>query len=249
MDRQLVIAYLGMKARMRSLEVVANNLANASTTGFKAEIDFQQLVEGKNRLLLAEQPAGQVSTAQDPESSVLGVVSGTTIKMMPGVFRQTGRSLDVALAGEGFLVVQTARGQRYTRAGNLTRNQDGQLVTQDGSLVVGEAGPITLPAGEITIGEDGTLSVQGKNVGRLKVARFSHPGTELVPEGGTFFATREGVAPQEDNQTRFRQGVLEMSNVDPMQEMVTLIQLQREFESLQRGLKQKLAGEDQIGKI
>ena len=244
MDRQLVIAYLGMKARMRSLDVVANNLANASTTGFKAEIDFQQLIEGKDRLQLVGQPAGQES-----EDSVMGVVSGTATKMLPGVFRQTGRSLDVALVGEGFLVVQTTRGQRYTRAGNLTRNRDGQLVTQDGSLVVGEAGPITLPAGDVTIGEDGSISGQGKTVGRLKVVRFSHPGTELVREGGMLFATAEGLAPQEDHQTQLRQGVLEMSNVDPMREMVTLIQLQREFESLQRSLKLKLAGEDEIGKI
>lgn len=249
MDRQLVIAYLGMKARMRSLDVVANNLANASTTGFKAEIDFQQLIGGKDRLLLPGQSAGQVSPTPEAESSVLGVMSGTVLKMLPGAYRQTGRPLDVALVGDGFFVVQTARGQRYTRAGNLTRNRDGQLVTQDGSLVVGEAGPITIPTGELTIGEDGTISVQGKPAGRLKVVRFSHPGTELVPEGGTFFATAEGVTPQADNQTQFRQGVLEMSNVDPMREMVTLIQLQREFESLQRGLKLKLAGEDQIGKI
>lgn len=249
MDRQLVIAYLGMKARMRSLDVVANNLANASTTGFKAEMDFQQLIEGKDRLQLAGQSVGQVSPTPESESGVLGVVSGTATKMLPGAYRQTGRSLDVALVGEGFLVVQTARGQRYTRAGNLTRNQDGQLVTQDGSLVVGEAGPITLPAGDVTIGEDGIISGPGKTVGRLKVVRFSHPGTGLVKEGGTLFTTAEGVKPQEDNQTRFRQGVLEMSNVDPMRELVTLIQLQREFESLQRGLKQKLAGEDQIGKI
>lgn len=244
MDRQLVIAYLGMKARMRSLDVVANNLANASTTGFKAEIDFQQLIEGKDRLQLVGQPAGQES-----EESVLGTVSGTATKMLPGAYRQTGRSLDVALVGAGFLVVQTTRGQRYTRAGNLTRNRDGQLVTQDGSLVVGEAGPITLPAGEVTIGADGSIAGQGKTVGRLKVVRFSHPGTELVQEGGTLFATAEGRAPQEDRQTQFRQGVLEMSNVDPLRELVTLIQLQREFEALQRSVKLKLTGEDQIGKI
>jgi flagellar basal-body rod protein FlgF len=249
MDRQLLITYLGMKARMRSLETVANNLANASTTGFKAEIDYQQSLEEGDPVLGQGQPTQPKFTVSEGAPGVFGVLSGTAMKTLPGALRETGRLLDVALEGSGYLVIQTPRGWRYTRAGNFTLNRERQLVTQDGSLVVGEQGAITIPAGEVAIGTDGTLSVAGKNIGRLKVVQFANPGTELVKEGGTFFTTVEGAQPLEDRQTQVRQGMLEMSNVDPMQELVTLIQLQREFESLQRGMKLKLAGEDEIGKI
>jgi flagellar basal-body rod protein FlgF len=248
-DRDLIIRYLGMKARMRSLEVVANNLANASTTGFKAEIDYQNSVEGNDPASAGSRPAGRGSPDREPGGGLPGVVSGTATNHAPGQFRETGNPLNVGLVGGGFLVVMTPRGERYTRAGRLILNRDGQLVTPDGSLVVGERGPVTVPPGEIVIAEDGTLAVQGRKADRLKVVRFRSPGAELVKEGGTLFAAAEGVRPLEDSQTRFRQGVLETSNVDPIREMVTLIQLQREFEALQRGMKLKLAGEDEIGKI
>lgn len=249
MDRLLIVSYLGMKARMRSLEVVANNVANASTTGFKAELTHQQSVEEKAVAETEGQPPEQAAIARRAGSGILGVLSGTATNYTPGGLRETGNPLDIGLIGKGFLVVMTPRGERYTRAGNLALNRDGQLVTPDGDLVVGEKGPVTVPRGEVVIGEDGTIAVQGKQTDRLKVVRFPNSGTELMKEGSTLFAAAEGVRPLEDNQTRFRQGYLETSNVDPIAEAVMLIQIQREFEALQRVMKLKLAGEDEIGKI
>ena len=249
MDRLLIVTYLGMKARMRSLEVVANNVANASTTGFKQELTYQQAVEGNNPVAQEKAPAGSATPDREQRGVVLGVLSGTATNYSPGPLRETGNPLDIGLSGEGLLVVMTPRGERYTRAGNLTLNQDGQLVTPEGDLVVGEKGPITVPRGEIVIGEDGTISALGKPIDRLKVVRFPNAGTELMKEGNSLFVAAEGVRPLEDNQTRFRQGYVEASNVDPIAEAVMLIQIQREFDSLQRVMKLKLAGEDDIGKI
>lgn len=249
MDRLLIVTYLGMKARMRSLEVTANNVANASTTGFKAELTYQQSVEEKDAAATEGQPLEQAATARRAGSGILGVLSGTAINNAPGQLRETGNPLDIGLSGEGFLVIMTPRGERYTRAGNLTLNQDGQLVTPDGHLVVGERGPVTIPRGEVVIGEGGAITVQGKPIDRLKVVRFASPGTELMKEGSTLFMAAEGTRPLEDNRTRFKQGYVETSNVDPIAEAVMLIQIQREFESLQRVMSMKLAGEDEIGKI
>lgn len=250
MDRQLIISYLGMKARMRSLEVVADNVANASTDGFRAELIYQQSLEGSPPVAPDGQPAGQPSHVRGAAvGGVMGVSVGTAVNHAPGPLRESGSPLSVGLVGEGFLVVMTPRGERYTRAGSLTLNRDGQLVTPDGHLVVGVGGPVTVPPGEPVIAEDGTITVQGRSAGRLKVVRFHSPGGELIKDGGTLFAAVAGARPLEDNRTRLRQGVLEASNVDPIREMVTLIQLQREFEALQRGMRLKLAGEDLIGKL
>jgi flagellar basal body rod protein FlgG len=154
----------------------------------------------------------------------------------PGGINQTGRSLDVALAGDGFLTVQTARGERYTRNGSLSLDSSGQLITGAGDLVVGTAGPITVPPGEVSIGEDGTLSVNGRSIDRLKVVRFDDPHSALLKEGGSLFASTGTQPPAEAVDTRVMQGSLESSNVNTVTEMVAMLQQQREFDSLQRSV-------------
>src|SRR4029077_18222581 len=98
----------------------------------------------------------------------VGVVTAQATDFSTGSIRETSRSLDVSLDGDGFLVVQTARGERYTRQGSFTLDNSGQLVTQGGDLVVGDGGPITIPPGEVSIGDDGTVTSDGKVAGRLK---------------------------------------------------------------------------------
>jgi flagellar basal body rod protein FlgG len=154
----------------------------------------------------------------------------------PGAINQTGRALDVALAGGGFLTVQTARGERYTRNGSLSLDSSGQLITGGGDLVVGTSGPITVPPGEVSIGEDGTLSVNGRSIDRLKVVRFDDPRSALTKEGGSLFAATGTQQPVESVDTRVIQGSLESSNVNTVTEMVAMLQQQREFDSLQRSI-------------
>jgi flagellar basal-body rod protein FlgF len=254
MNYGLYAAYLGMRARQRQLEVIANNLANASTTGFKADhLHFRSIEAAElgtshavSQINISaasnDAPAANQSALDaDParaglENRGLGVVTGGLTDYSPGVIQQTGRPLDVALGGEGFLVVQTPRGERYTRAGALAVDNTGQLVTQQGDLVVGQGGPITLPRGEVAIGEDGTISVEGRAAGRLKIVRFTDPRAMLLKEGHSLFAAREGAQPLEATQTRVMQGTLEISNVNSVSELAAMMQTAREFDSLQRSI-------------
>jgi flagellar basal body rod protein FlgG len=171
-----------------------------------------------------------------PLKKVFGVLASGMMDLSPGSIRDTGRGLDVALAGNGFLAVQTPRGERYTRAGGLTLDATGQLVTQSGHLVIGQGGAITLPPGEVAIGEDGTISVKGQIAGSLKIVRFNDPRTALAKEGETLFAPTGTERARQDTQTRVVGGALEMSNVNPIGEMAAMMQNSREFDSLERAI-------------
>lgn len=250
MNQGLYTAYLGMRARQQALDTIADNIANASTTGFKAgalayrSIEEGETFSGGGAEASAPQPAAQNAPAQalsDGATSsgrprALGVVAGSSVDHGAGALRQTGAPLDLALSGEGYFVVQTARGERYTRAGSFTLNADGQLVTQTGDLVVGEGGPLTLPPGEVMVGEDGSVSVAGREAGRLRVARFEHPAAALLKEGANLFAPTGAERPLEANGARVIQGTLESSNVNPVAELSAMIEASREFDSLQRSI-------------
>lgn len=243
MNNGLYSAFLGMRARQRTLESQANNIANALTGGFKAERLLYSTVEASNKGSTSRQNvvAGAMTTGQTDFSA--------------GPINQTGRSLDLAIEGDAFLQIQTERGVRYTRAGNLSLDASGQLVTKNNDLVVGEKGAITVPAGgEITIGADGTLAVDGERFERLKLVRFENPVTALVKEGATLFAETGSEPPLEATNSRIYQGALESSNINSINEMVAMMNNTREFDSLQKSvsllmndLGRKIAGE--IGKL
>jgi flagellar basal-body rod protein FlgF len=182
----------------------------------------------------------------------LGIVTSGVLDFSPGSLRDTGRPLDLALDGDGFLEVQTPRGVRYTRAGSLTLNADGQLVTRNGDLIVGQGGPLTARPGELTIGADGTISSNGQVAGQLKLVRFTNPRAALKQEGEALFVATGAERPQEAPQTRVVQGALEMSNVDVVSEMAAMMQNSRDFDALQNSITlmmsaRKLAAE--IGRI
>lgn len=244
MDYGLYTAFLGMRSRQRTLDAQANNIANASTTGFKAERLLYSAVEAQKR------------GTGDRQELVAGVKTTGATDFSAGSIRETGRSLDVAIDGDAFLQIETPRGTRYTRAGNLTLDANGQLVTHNGDLVVGTRGAITVPpaGGEISIGEDGTLSVGKNSFDKLKLVRFNNPTAALTKEGNSLFMTTGAETPLENVNSRVQQGALESSNINTVSEMVAMINNNREFESLQKSMSllmndlgRKIAGE--IGKI
>ncbi len=240
MNTGLYSAFLGMRARQQTLDTIANNIANASTGGFKANRLFHHSIEVSEAALLRAQTTGTAGATgtEDSGNRVFGILSGGVTDFATGSFRETGRPLDVALDGAGFLVVQTPRGERYTRAGAFTLNAARQLVTQQGDLVVGEAGPIAVPPGKsnLGIGADGSVSADGQVIGKLRVVRFDNPGTALEKEGETMFMLKDNAPAQEAFGTRVLQGTLEMSNVNVVSEMATMMQNSREFDSLQRSV-------------
>lgn len=244
MNYALYTAFLGMRSRQRTLDAQANNIANASTTGYKAERLLYRSVEAQ----------AENKTESNKQLLAAGVLTESSEDFSPGAVRETGRSLDIALDGDAFLAIQTPRGTRYARAGNLTLDSAGQLVTHNGDLVVGESGAITIPPGNISIGEDGTIASGGQTIDRLKLVRFNNPTAALIKEGDSLYAETGKEKPQEAVNTRVLQGALEQSNINPISEMVAMMQNSREFDSLQKAvstmmndLGRKVSGE--IGKI
>lgn len=243
MNYGLYTIFLGMRSRQNTLEAQANNIANASTVGFKAE-----------RLLYSTFEAEKKGSS-DKQNLVAGVLTSGSADFSEGTIQQTGRTLDVAIDGDAFLQIQTPRGVRFTRAGNLSLNANGQLVTKNGDLVIGEKGAITLPQnGEISIGEDGSLAVGGQIFDKLKLVRFNNPTTALTKEGNSLFLVTGTEQPQNNLNSKIEQGALEGSNINSITEMVAMINNNREFESLQKSLSmtmndigRKISGE--IGKI
>jgi flagellar basal-body rod protein FlgF len=232
-----------MRARQRTLETQANNIANAMTTGFKAARLNYSTIEADLK--------GESSM----QNLVAGAMTSGATDYSAGAINQTGRNLDIAIEGDGFLQIQTPRGTRYTRAGNLTTDSAGQLVTKNGDLVVGAKGAITVPkGGELSIGADGVLSVKGQSFEKLKVVRFENPAIALQKEGDSLFVETGSETAQEATNSIVHQGALEGSNINSITEMVSMINNNREFESIQKSvslimndLGRKIAGE--IGKI
>jgi flagellar basal-body rod protein FlgF len=243
MNYGLYSIFLGMRSRQNTLEAQANNIANASTVGFKAE-----------RLIYDSVEAQKKGTG-DKQNLVVGVSTTSGIDFTAGSIQQTGRSLDVAIDGDAFLQIQTPRGTRFTRAGNLTLSASGQLVTKNGDLVVGENGTITVPKdGELSIGQDGALAVAGQTFDKLKLVRFNTPAAALSKEGDSLFLATGTEQPQENVSSKVVQGALENSNINSISEMVAMINNNREFDSLQKSVSllmndigRKISGE--IGKM
>jgi len=214
-----------MRARQRTLEVQANNIANASTNGFKAEQLTYTTIDADKK------------SYTDHQNTVVGVMTSSSTDYTSGTLRETGSPLDVSIRGDAFIKIQTERGTRYTRAGSFTTDASGQLMTKNGDLVVGDKGPITLPRDTpVTIGADGTISAIGEKIDKLSITRFDKPIEALRKEGDALFIATGVEEPKDAPDSSVLQGTLESSNVSAMKEMVSMINNTREFESLQRSI-------------
>lgn len=241
MFRSLHIAATGMAAQETQLEGVANNIANANTTGFKRQrIEFQDLLYQTVR-----GPGTRTSeSTRSPTGIQLGSgvrVAGTSRSFSQGTILVTSNPLDVAIEGSGFFVVQQPDGTpAYTRAGALQKDAQGQLVTPEGYLL---DPPIIIPAEaqSVTIGADGTISamVGGQttpaDVGQLTIATFINPaglqamGKNLFIQSSASGEPQVG-APGSDGRGALLQGALEHGNVDVVEEMIGMISAQRAYE-------------------
>jgi flagellar basal-body rod protein FlgF/flagellar basal-body rod protein FlgG len=230
MDSGFYSAFAGLAARMQSLEVVANNLANVNTAGYKAQKEFYSAFDAS----LNGQPLTQVNQAIND----YGIVGGAQVDLTAGSLDPTGNDTDLAIDGPGFFAVQTKTGVRYTRNGNFSLNSQRQLIDSQGNFVLGIEGttqkPIQLPSGKVNISPDGTVSVDGAIVAQLKIVEFA-ASTPLVPEGNTDFVASTG-AEKPAASSQVRQGMLESSNSNPITSAVALIDVQRNAEMMQRAL-------------
>ncbi len=229
------MAARGMQTRMKNLDIVANNLANSNTTGFKRELPFSTMLD----------QFGNVTIKQNTDFNQGEVV-------------QTSNPLDLAISGKGYFVVQTDRGKELTRDGGFKINNDGYLVNGNGDEVLGNNGPIYLNTlnsdkkNQITISNKGEISLGKDVVDTLLVAQMNDPENAQRTEGVNFSPGPAGYKILSDDNYTIKQGYLEESNVNPIKEMEEMIQLSHEYDSSHKMinyLDKSLDEANQIGKV
>jgi len=238
MQNALLVGLSRQVALARELDVVANNIANLNTAGFKSDgAVFEEYISPTARFDNFLSSDRRVSFVQD---------RATWIDLSQGPLERTGNALDAAINGRGFFAVQTPRGERYTRNGAFQINNNGELVTSEGFRVLGESGPITFQPNDrnITISQDGTISVrEGNNTatesqrGQLRVVSFDQPG-RLQKDGASAFLAPAGMTPQADKLSRIMQGTVEKSNVRSVVEMARMIEVTRSYTQIATMLAQ-----------
>jgi flagellar basal-body rod protein FlgF len=225
MDNISISAASGMRARMESLEMLANNLANVETGGYKADREFYSLYTS----------ADAVNDPQYDGTGTLPVIESHWTDLSPGVLRETGNALDLAIDGEGLFGVQTSAGTRYTRNGGFRVSQAGLLTASDGSPIRGKGGsPIRVASGlPVEVLRDGTVK-QGANVaGQIEISTFAPNALNKV--GTNYFAPVQGAQAKPAN-GQVLQGKLEQSNVGAAEGAVRLVAIMRQFEMLQKAV-------------
>ena len=216
MDNASYTALTRQSGLMNEMQVLANNIANASTTGFRAEeVMFSEHVK-----------------ALGPDSASLSMATANArdTVMTQGSLTQTGGTFDLAIEGDGFFLVETPNGQRLTRAGAFGPNENGDLVTPDGYPVLDAGGaPLFVPqrVGRVGIGSDGTVSAGGQPIGQVGIVMPTDPN-QMVRESGVLFDAQGGFEPAPDG--RMLQGYLEESNVNPILQVSRMIEVQRAYE-------------------
>ena len=230
MDRSLYVAMTGATQMMRAQSEVAHNLANADTVGFKAQMSAFQALPVLGPGL---------------PTRVNGVAQGMGLDLRAGGQIETGRELDIAVQGDGWIAVQAADGsEAYTRAGSLQLTADGLLTDQRGNLVLGDGGPISVPqSSQLNIGADGTVAVvpMGQSpdtiaaVGRIKLVNPAAEQLALGSDGLMHLAG--GGNSGADPAVTIKSGVLESSNVNPSQTLVQMIELSRQYELQVKAIK------------
>ncbi len=229
MENAQLISLSKQIALQRQMDVVANNMANINTNGFKSEsMLFEDYL----------MPKAEDNDFGGQDRDLHYTEDWSTIHdMATGPIEQTGNPLDVALQGDGFLTVQTPQGPRYTRNGALTIDNQGQLVDLNGNPVLGEGGPIKLDSSDtdISITQNGTISSSNGTKGKLAVVEFANPQV-LARQGDNYFS---GPAGTPATQTQVIQGSIEKSNVSGVTTMADMIRVERAYQQLATLMQQQ----------
>lgn len=225
MNNGIYTAFSGMKAQMDALEVVSNNLSNVNSIGFKGDLAFYSCL---NQELNGSQ-------SQSVESAVnRHIQTESVMDLSNGVMMKTGRDLDVAIAGDGFLTVETPRGLRYTRNGSMHLEKGTILSNSDGYPILGISGnPISLGPGNVRINDKGDVTLDGAYVDRLKVVSIEDR-TQLAKEGNSLLAYSSDKEPKISENPGVQAGALEQSNISAVSSIVQMVNILRQFESIQK---------------
>jgi flagellar basal-body rod protein FlgF len=239
MENALLVGLSRQVALTDQLDMVANNIANINTTGYKADNTLF------SQYLMPKASDGEFSGSDRDVSFVTD--RGGWINFAPGAIERTGNPFDVAISGDAYLAVQTPRGVRYTKNGALLANANGQLVTDEGYPVLGDNGPITFQPGDhdVIISPTGIITVRNGSDpadaprGQLQLAAFAQQ-SQLQKDGSGMFYPPAGVAPIAPPQgTRLVQGAIEKSNVNAVAEMTRMIQITQSYTDIANVLQQQ----------
>ena len=222
MDTLTISAAGGMRARMESLDMLANNLANTETGGYKSDREFYNLYV-----------SAEAGGAENGSAATLPVIERPWTDFSQGSLRATGSDLDLALSGKGFFAVDGPSGSLFTRNGSFRVAADGSLVTSEGYAVrtVSGGGIKVQPSGAVVVTADGAVRQNGQTLGSLEIADFAD-SSALVKQGASYFHT--AMASQPATAVKVEQGKLESSNVGAAESAVRLVAVMRQFEMLQK---------------
>jgi len=227
MIKGLYTTAAGMHPRTLEQEIASNNLANLNTTGFKKDaVHFKRMLD--SQLTLAAQ-LGENMSEED--------VQEVLVNFTQGDLGATNNPLDVAIDGDGFFVVLTPDGEKYTRNGHFSMNAEGELISEEGFPVIGRGGEIMLLPGEFEIDTKGEITQNGEIIDRLKIVDYPKP-YPLRKEGESLFVLTQNVKEIDDPENLvIRQGFLENSNVNPIAEMIRLISISKNFQAGERAIQ------------
>ncbi len=223
MPDELFVSASGAKARLRQLEVVSNNLANANTVGFRRDqTAFSATLNAQIRF--------EDGPARGADAMSFVEIDGASIDTRPGTITRTGSPLDVAIQGEGYFELLSPEGPRYTRAGDFSIGANRQLSTKQGIPVAGDGGPIELGDRPVEIVASGEIvDDQGQTLGRLKVVEID--AADLVKEGSNRFTLAEGAVVRPLANVQLAERSVEGSNVQTVRALAELMMIQRSFEA------------------
>lgn len=226
MENTLYISLSRQMTLRREMDVIANNIANADTTGFKVE---SLMVRTEAQAPARMSDGGKVKFVLD---------DGVARDFTQGSLRQTGGDFDLAIEGKGFFQVTTGAGDRFTRDGRFTLSPEGKLTTQAGDPVMGDGGEIVLDLnrGPVAVAADGTISQAGERVGKVQVFLFDDRSV-LAKDQNNLLKNTSNAAPVADTASRVRQGMLEGSNVNPILQITRMIEVSRAYESVVRTME------------
>lgn len=227
-------ALYGIKAEEKRFEILTQNLANLATPGYKAEVGLFESVLVDVQALL-----GGDATSGEEETVVVQQFSGLSVDTSLGSLRPTANPLDLALGkDEGFFVVETPDGLRYTRRGHFALDAAGQLVTPEGYVVQGQAGAIVLSGGaDVAVNDTGEVTLDGRHVDTLRVVSLPEPALLERGSEGLFRWTGDPAAETDMEEPQVVQGSVELSNVNPVFSMAEMVTTLRAYESSQRVLR------------
>ena len=233
----------GMISQSFRQDVIANNLANVNTTGFKKDLAiFEELRINDKK----EKPICRACKNHEKEKDKMKkyepiykrnypLISETFTNFRQGSMKKSDNPLDVAISGDGFFVVKTPEGERYTRNGSFSISDDGKLITKEGYEVVGDGGAIEVNGKNVVIGKDGTVTVDGDNKGKLKIVTFEDK-RNLMKIGGALFRKSSLSVEKKAENISVLQGYTEESNVNSVKSMVNMIDAYRAYESNQKAI-------------